>query len=244
MEFNGINNETNGIDGFERRLSERASAIDELMELVKSIGGRIEWVGLVGWAKPSSSFSWMEEMGYGCRPQQTNQPPTTLFLFHQLVWLRREMKPMKPIEWIYEWNWAELREWIVNGVNLMEWEQRRKRNLMKSNEVNFCCAMELKNGMGHQAAPAARQAKAKSIFSFLPLDWKVDCCCGSWLPFHFINNWRNEKKINLINFVWMEWSKPSNQWIQWNSWIHLIEEKKVMPAAGHSTSIQTLLVFL
>ena len=57
MEFNGINNETNGIDGFERRLSERASAIDELMELVKSIGGRIEWVGLVGWAKPSSSFS-------------------------------------------------------------------------------------------------------------------------------------------------------------------------------------------
>ena len=40
MEFNGINNETNGIDGFERRLSERASAIDELMELVKSIGGR------------------------------------------------------------------------------------------------------------------------------------------------------------------------------------------------------------
>ena len=42
MEFNGINNETNGIDGFERRLSERASAIDELMELVKSIGGRWE----------------------------------------------------------------------------------------------------------------------------------------------------------------------------------------------------------
>ena len=39
MEFNGINNETNEINGFERRLSERASAIDELMELVKSIGG-------------------------------------------------------------------------------------------------------------------------------------------------------------------------------------------------------------
>jgi len=46
MEFNGINNETNGIDGFERRLSERASAIDYWLsenEINKSIGGRIEW---------------------------------------------------------------------------------------------------------------------------------------------------------------------------------------------------------
>ena len=41
MEFNGIKHSTNGIDGFERRLSERASAIDELMELVKSIGGEL-----------------------------------------------------------------------------------------------------------------------------------------------------------------------------------------------------------
>ena len=37
MEFNGINNETNGIDGFERRLSERASAIDYWLSEVKSI---------------------------------------------------------------------------------------------------------------------------------------------------------------------------------------------------------------
>ena len=51
MEFNGIKHSTNGIDGFERRLSERASAIDELMELVKSIGGELvcEWNESLEW---------------------------------------------------------------------------------------------------------------------------------------------------------------------------------------------------
>ena len=122
MEFNGINNETNGIDGFERRLSERASAIDELMELVKSIGGRWERERRLIRRQQSihsAIYWWMSWCGGGEENQSSGAPSSAhrcaasqainnQLSLHSSTQKEVLMRWMKKVCWLGGESWAPL----------------------------------------------------------------------------------------------------------------------------------------
>ena len=118
--------------------------MDEWIELEWNCFLSLPWAG---WAKPSIEFHSMNGRNG--------------------LWLRSPASQGRGRESM-EW-----KNWFVSEVNVVEWKQRRKWNLMKSNGMNFCCAMERSEW---NAAPSSPQLRGKPSQStnqslFMKANW-------------------------------------------------------------------------